>query len=264
MKTKLLIVFSVVMLVFTASKPRPIHIFMAGDSTMAEKVLSKNVLDSTSGVTYSEIFRERGWGMLLPEYLKKNTEVVNLAQNGRSSRTFIEQGWWEKIITQVQPGDVVIIQFGHNDGAKDKPDRYTTPEDYKTNLIRFVTETRTKGGFPILCTSIARRKFDKENKIVDVHGVYPVITREVGKEMNIPVIDMYQQTIAWLEKEGPEASKQYFHKVSNDGRSKLYPKGLDDNTHLNEAGARIVAGFFAKEVKTQNIKSISKKIKTSL
>lgn len=251
----------ILLVLLSAAKPRPIRVFMAGDSTMADKALSKNVPDSATGASFTEIFRERGWGMLLPEFLAKNTEVVNLAQNGRSSRTFIEQGWWAKISTQLQPGDIVIIQFGHNDCAKDKPDRYTTPDDYKTNLIRFITETRAKGGYLILCTSIARRKFDKQNKIMDLHGVYPLITREVGKEMSVPVVDMFQQTSAWLEKAGPEASKQYFHKVANDGRSKLYPKGLDDNTHLNQAGARIVAGMFAKELKAQKIKPISKQIK---
>jgi len=251
----------ILILLLISAKPRPVHIFMAGDSTMAEKALSKSVLDSTSGITYSEIFRERGWGMLLPEYLKKNVEVVNLAQNGRSTRTFIEQGWWQKIITQVEPGDVVIIQFGHNDCAKDRPDKYTSPEDYRKNLERFVNEVREKKAYPVLCTSIARRKFDKENKIVDVHGVYPVITREVAKEMNVPVIDMFASTSKWLEKTGVVASAKYFHKVPNDGKSKLYPKGLDDNTHLNEAGARIVAGLFVDELKSIKIGQISKLLK---
>ncbi len=252
----------VIAVLFLASgKQKPIHIFMAGDSTMAEKPLQKTVTDSVTGEKFTEIFRERGWGMLLPEYLKKNAEVINLAQNGRSTRTFIEQGWWEKIISQVQPGDVVIIQFGHNDGAKDRPDKYTSPEDYRKNMIRFIDETRAKKAFPVLCTSIARRKFDKEGKIVDVHGVYPVITREVGKEKNVPVIDMYKSTIEWLEKTGVEPSKQFFHKVPADGKSKLYPKGLDDNTHLNEDGARIVAGFFAKEVKSQKVSPLYKYIK---
>ena len=251
----------ILILLLISAKPRPVHIFMAGDSTMAEKALSKNVLDSVSGITYSEIFRERGWGMLLPEYLKKNVEVVNLAQNGRSTRTFIEQGWWQKIITQVEPGDVVIIQFGHNDCAKDRPDKYTSPEDYRKNLERFVNEVREKKAYPVLCTSIARRKFDKENKIVDVHGVYPVITREVGKEMNVPVIDMFASTSKWLEKTGVVASAKYFHKVPNDGKSKLYPKGLDDNTHLNEAGARIVAGLFVSEVKKGKFKPLSRLLK---
>jgi lysophospholipase L1-like esterase len=262
MKLRILILIVVpLLLLLSAGKQRSIHIFMAGDSTMAVKPFTKTVTDSVSSEKTEETFSERGWGMLLPEFLKKNTEIVNLAQNGRSTRTFIEQGWWEKIITQVQPGDVVIIQFGHNDCAVDRPDKYTTPDDYRKNLMRFIAETRAKKANPILCTSIARRKFDKQGKIVDVHGVYPVITREVGKEMNVPLIDMYQQTIQWLEKTGVENSKKYFHKVPADGSSKLYPKGLDDNTHLNEAGARIVTGMFVKEINWQKIKPLYRYLK---
>lgn len=237
---------------------QPVQIFMAGDSTMAEKPLTKTVTDTAAGKTYEEAFKERGWGMLLPEYLTDKAVVRNYAQNGRSTRTFIEQGWWEKIITQVQPGDVVIIQFGHNDCAKDKPDRYTTPDDYRKNLVRFVDETRAKKGTPIICTSIARRKFDKEGKLMDTHGEYPVIAREVAKEKKVALIDMQQMTAQWLEKEGVENSKQFFHKIPADGSSKLFPKGLDDNTHLNEGGARIVAGFFANQIKQQKVRPVSR------
>lgn len=244
------------------AKHRPVQVFMAGDSTMAEKPLTKSVTDSATGQKFEEKFLERGWGMLLPEYLDNKTVVRNFAQNGRSTRTFIEQGWWEKIITQVQPGDVVIIQFGHNDCAKDKPDRYTTPDDYRKNLIRFIDEVKAKKGYPILCTSIARRKFDASGKLVDTHGEYPPIVREVAQMKNVPMIDMQKQTTAWLEKEGVEPSKQYFHKIPADGSSKLYPKGLDDNTHLNEKGARIVAGFFAQEIKEKRVKPLAKHLKT--
>jgi len=243
-----------------SGKNRPIHVFMAGDSTMANKVLTKSGTDSITGQKWEEAFLERGWGMLLPECFNDKVVFENLAQNGRSTRTFIEQGWWDKIITNVQKGDYVIIQFGHNDGAKDKPDRYTTPEDYRKNLIRFVDEVKAKGGKPIICTSIMRRKFDNEGKLVDTHGVYPVISREVAAEKKIPLIDMQKLTTDWLEKVGSDISKQYFHKIPADGSSKLYPKGLDDNTHLNEKGARIVAGFFVREVKRLKLKPLSKEI----
>lgn len=253
------ILFAACLVLLCSSASRPVRLFMAGDSTMAQKVLSKTVTDSVTGQQTEEAFLERGWGMLLPEYLQTDKVIVdNLAQNGRSTRTFIEQGWWNKIITQVEKGDYVIIQFGHNDCAQDKPDRYTSPEAYRDNLIRFVTEVKAKGGNPVICTSIARRKFDKDGTLVDTHGVYPVISREVAAQQHIPLIDMQKLTSEWLRREGVEASKQYFHKIPSDGSSKLYPKGLDDNTHLNEKGARIVAGFFAAEIKRLKIKPLSK------
>ena len=248
------------LLIFVCSAmTRPIHIFMAGDSTMAQKPLFKTVTDTVTGQKYDEAFLERGWGMLLPEFFNEKVVIDNLAQNGRSTRTFIEQGWWEKIISNVQNGDYVIIQFGHNDGSQNKPDRYTSPDDYRANLLRFVHEVKAKGGNPIICTSIMRRKFDKD-KLVDTHGVYPVISREVATAEQIPLIDLQKLTTDWLTSEGAEKSKQYFHKIPADGSSKLYPKGLDDNTHLNEKGARIVAGFFVNEVKRLNIKPLYNEI----
>lgn len=259
-KIKVSVLISLVVL-FSACNSRPIHVFMAGDSTMAEKPLSKPVTDSVIGEVFDEVFLERGWGMFLPVYLKKNTELINLAQNGRSTRSFKEQGRWYQITEQLQAGDVVVIQFGHNDGSVNKADRYTPPEDYRSNLVQMVKDVRAKKAYPILCTSIAKRKFDQEGKIVSTHGVYPDIAKEVADSMHVPLVDLFQQTIDWLEAAGVEKSVQYFHKIPADGKSKLFPKGLDDNTHLNEQGAVIVAGFFAKAVKKQKIKPLSKYIR---
>lgn len=252
-----------VCLIFVAAKNRPVHIFMAGDSTMADKLFYKNVTDSMTGEISQEIFLERGWGQLLPEFFSENVIIKNIAQNGRSTRRFIEEGWWDKLIKDVQKGDYVVIQFAHNDGAIDKPDRYTTPEDYRKNLIRFIDETRAKGANPIICTAVMRRKFDSAGKLIDTHGVYPVISREVAKEKKVPMIDMQKQTTEWLEKEGIAESSQYFHKFAP-GVSKLYPKGLDDNTHFNEKGARIAAGFFVDGLKSLNISALTKELKENI
>jgi hypothetical protein len=123
-----------------SSGTRPVHIFMAGDSTMAEKPYYKPALDSLTDEWVSVPFKERGWGMCLPAFFTEQAVVVNYAQNGHSTRRFIEEGWWDRIMSELMPGDYVVIQFGHNDGAIDKPDRYTTPEDYEKNLIRMVSE----------------------------------------------------------------------------------------------------------------------------
>ena len=257
-KSKILVLLCLSAL-FLSFKTRPIHVFMAGDSTMANKLFYKSVTDSFTGEVTYEKFLERGWGQLLPEYFTDHVIVRNFAQNGRSTRTFISEGWWNKLISEVQKGDYVVIQFGHNDGAKNKPDGYTSPEDYRTNLIRFVDEVKAKGAIPIICTSVMRRKFDAEGKLVDTHGVYPEICREVARLKNVPLMDMQKQTTEWLEQQGPVKSKQYFHKIPA-GVSKLYPKGLDDNTHFNEKGARIVAGFFVQGLKEQQITPLVKEL----
>jgi lysophospholipase L1-like esterase len=255
---KLLLVF--VVLFSIAASQKSVRILMAGDSTMAQKPLFKNVFDSISGDSIPVQFQERGWGMLLPECFTDGVQVLNFAQNGRSTNRFIREGWWAKLMNELQKGDFVVIQFAHNDGAKDKPDRYTTPEEYETNLIRMVGDVRRKGGKPILCTAVMRRKFDADGHIVDTHGVYPELTRKVAKALKVPCIDLQKSTTEWLEREGVVASASNFHQLEP-GESKLFPNGLKDNTHYNEKGARMAASFFVEGIKQAGIQPLIRRLR---
>lgn len=252
----------IICIIFIAANTRPVHIFMAGDSTMANKPFYKNITDSLTAEITQEIFLERGWGQILPEFFTDQVIIKNLAQNGRSTKTFVSEGWWKKIIDNLEKNDYVIIQFGHNDSSLTKSGR-TTPEEYRSNLIRFVDEVKAKGGNPILCTSVARRKFDKDGKLVDTHGVYPDIVRELAKDKKVILIDLQKQTSDWLSAEGVAKSKLYFHKFAP-GISKLFPKGLDDNTHFNEKGARKVAAFFVEGLKASKITDLTNKLNENI
>lgn len=245
-------VISFLAIVLVSLTPKPVKILMAGDSTMADKVLWKTVVDSVSGQQIQEPFMERGWGQLLPEFVNQKAIVKNYAQNGRSTRTFIEEGLWTNLINNTEKGDFVIIQFGHNDSSKDKGERYTNPAQFRINFVAFVNEVKLKGATPILCTPVARRKFDENGQLIPTHGIYPDIIRQVATQYDVSLIDMEKITSQWLQQEGVEASKKYFHKFPP-GVSKLYPQGLDDNTHFNELGAKIVAEMFVKEVKNKHI-----------
>ena len=130
---------------FRADKP-VITIFMIGDSTMANKKIDGGN-------------PERGWGMVLPGFFSEDIRIDNHAANGRSSKSFISEGRWEKVISKVKKGDYVFIQFGHNDEKTDST-RHTDPgTTFDDNLRRFVNETRAKGGIPVLFNSIVRRNF---------------------------------------------------------------------------------------------------------
>ncbi|NDW08705.1 rhamnogalacturonan acetylesterase [Dysgonomonas sp. 520] len=247
---------------FVAVQKRPVHIFMAGDSTMANKPLFKNVLDSITGDSIPEAFPERGWGQLLPEFFNSDVVIENYAQNGRSSRTFIEQGCWDKIITNVKKGDYVVIQFGHNDSSEKKPDRYTPPADYVTNLSRFVDEVKKKGGNPIICTSVVRRRFDKNGNFQDSHGEYVNLARQVAKEKRVPLIDMYEKSKETLVGLGKENSVGLYLHVK-DGENKNFPGGKTDNTHFREEGARTMADLFVQGLKEQKIKGLTKELKNN-
>lgn len=212
---------------------RRIAIYCAGDSTMADK-------DTTDGKP------ERGWGMYLHEFFADGVVIRNLAQNGRSTRTFIEEGWWAKIVSELHSGDYVIIQFGHNDDMPSK-ESYTQPEEYRGNLVRMVQEVRSKGGIPVLCTPVARRKFKAGGVLEDTH-TYPHIVREVARDEGVPFVDMLQLTTEWLVNFGDQPSIRFFMNF-HPGEHPRYPKGITDNTHYTEAGARKVASLFVDAFK---------------
>src|SRR5215212_1718054 len=135
MRPRLLLVSSLALLLGTSCLPRPFKIYLAGDSTMAPKLAEKRP--------------ETGWGEALHVCaFPTSIQVENRARNGRSTRTFIEEGLWAGITDSLRPADYVLIQFGHNDESKDKVDRYTPPDAYRANLMRMVDETRAKGATP--------------------------------------------------------------------------------------------------------------------
>lgn len=218
----LLVVFGI-----NAHSQRPVTIFLAGDSTMAAKLPEKRP--------------ETGWGEMLESRFKPGSvKVDNRAANGRSTRTFISEGKWQSIIDDLSKGDYVFIQFGHNDSSKDKGERYTPPEDYRKNLVLFVSEVREKGGNPVLFTPVMRRRFDKDGKFYDTHGEYPDIVRVLAAEYKVPLIDMHRLSETVIVKYGVEGSRKLFLQLKP-GENANYPNGIDDNTHFSPLGAEEMA-----------------------
>jgi len=235
---KLIFILAVICFAFTTDNSRPIHIFMIGDSTMANKP--------------EKAIPENGWGQVLHYFFNDSVVVDNHARNGRSSKSFINEGRWKKVITQVQKGDYVIIQFGHNDEKKDTA-RHTEPfGSYKVNLKKYIEETREKGGIPILCTSIVRRHFTEDGTLKDSHGDYIVAARQVAKETGVYFIDMEAKTRKLETEMGPEKSK-LLHLFFENGTYPRRPKALKDNTHLSQFGAFSVAGLAVEGMKEQNM-----------
>ncbi|WP_346838680.1 rhamnogalacturonan acetylesterase [Microbulbifer sp. SAOS-129_SWC] len=208
-------------------------VYMAGDSTMA----IKDVKD----------YPETGWGVPFQVFFDDSVTVDNRAKNGRSTRTFIEEGRWQSIVDALQPGDYVIIQFGHNDEVKKKVDRYTTPEQYQANLVRFVRETRAHGAHPLLMTPVTRRYFDNDGKIEHTHPYTPLV-REVAKQEKVTLIDMDEVTRAYFQQLGDRESALRFNHIPP-GEHPNYPVGVRDDTHFNHLGAREVAQLALRELK---------------
>jgi pectinesterase len=217
--------------------PRPVTIYLAGDSTMAEKVPERRP--------------ETGWGEALPRFFRQGeVRIVNGAANGRSTRTFIAEGRWRGIIDSLDRGDYVFVQFGHNDEAVDRPDRYTPPDDYRANLVRMVSDVRAEGAIPVLFTPVRRRKFDASGRLVDTHGVYPDLVRSVARELDVPLIDMHRSSAELLQRFGPDSSARLFLQVEP-GETPNFPSGIHDNTHFRPLGAELMAKLAADGIRAE-------------
>ena len=204
-------------------------IHLMGDSTMAEKDLSDGKL-------------ERGWGMMFPNFVDDTFRVINYAQNGRSTKSFIDKGLWDMVEYALQPGDYVFIQFGHNDAKADDPDRYAPAFGaYQENLRTFIRGAREKGATPILLTPVARRWFKNGKLDRNCHTDYPAAMKQVAEEMGVTLLDITTPTLDWIESIGDEASKAYF----------MISTGKDDNTHTVASGARKVTEIVCDALKKQ-------------
>lgn len=247
------ILATLALFLLTASTQQKVTtIFIIGDSTAAKKDLSTGS-------------PERGWGMALQCFFDDSfIRVDNHAVNGRSSKSFIDEGRWQKVLDKIQPGDYVIIQFGHND-EKPKPDRHTDPgSTFDYNLAKFVRETREKGGIPVLMNAVVRRNFAKKavkndddealrntsfkdapqqmegDSLIDTHGLYRVAPHDVAVRMNCHFVDANKITHDLEQSLGVEGSKK-LHMWYKPGEHPALPAGRQDNTHYNIYGAHEVA-----------------------
>jgi lysophospholipase L1-like esterase len=227
----------ILMMITSNQSPKKITVYLIGDSTMSIKK--------------TEAYPETGWGMPFKYFFDSTVVIDNRAMNGRSTRTFISENRWQSVADNLKEGDYVFIQFGHNDESKEKTERYTTPDQYKSNLIKFIIETRVKKANPILLTPVSRRKF-KEGKAQETHQEYSTLVIEVANQQNVPFIDLDAKSIELLQKLGEEQSKLLFMQLVP-GDHPNYPEGKIDNTHFNELGARLIAQVVLGEIKHQKI-----------
>jgi lysophospholipase L1-like esterase len=223
-----------------------VRVYLIGDSTMADYTLDADYKTKRYPIT--------GWGQVFQTFMSSDSlfkvrtivnadsvVVVDKARGGRSTRTFFEEGRWSEVIKSLEPNDLVLIQFGHNDAAIDKPERYVNVEGYKEYLRLFVNQTREKGAVPILLTPVNRNYPWADGKLSNVHGEYPDAVKQVAKELNVRLIDLTQLSIDFFTSKGQEyVTSRYFMNFAA-GLYEGYPNGGKDNTHFQPEGAREVA-----------------------
>ncbi len=249
-KTCVMLMFASMLFLLTSGK-KHITIFMIGDSTLANKDIKKGP--------------ERGWGMALQGFFTEDVTVDNHALNGRSSRSFILEGHWQKVYDAMKPGDYLVIQFGHNDEKGTIGDkRHTDPGlTFDDNYRMFARAAMEKGATPIIMNAVVRRNFYKKpdlsvddeslrnvayqeemvnsDTLVDTHGYYVDAPRNVAKMLRVPFVDANKITHDLEQGLGIVESRK-LHMWLKPGEYGV-AKGRQDNTHYNIYGAHEVASL---------------------
>jgi len=239
MSKKFFIIFSIVFVLFgfKLMDENKITVYLIGDSTVSIKE-KRN-------------YPETGWGMPFTQFFIENVKIDNRAMNGRSTSSFLQENRWQPIVSTLKKGDYVLIQFGHNDEVSTKK-TYTTPKEFKANLLKYIKETKSKKAIPILITPVARRKFDANGMVVDTHQEYAQLVREVAIKNKVQLIDLSAKSMELLQNLGVDKSKYLFNHLEA-GQNPNYPDGKTDDTHFNELGARLMAQLVLAEIKTLNL-----------
>ncbi|MGN6365053.1 GDSL-type esterase/lipase family protein [Asticcacaulis taihuensis] len=201
------------------------RILLAGDSTVTDQ----------AGGDYAS------WGQMLPRFLSPDLSVANHARSGETMKSFLTSLRWDKLLSEIRPDDVVLIQFGHNDEKKQWPRTYAAPEGaYSAYLTAFVADVRLRGGWPVLVTPVARRTF-KGNRIENSHAGYDNAVRATAMHLNVPLIDLTRQTSQFYEALGPELAPLAFADHNQ------------EKTHHNAYGAYMIACFVAHDLANMSV-----------
>ena len=208
--------------------------------------------DSLRQENDSSTYPQEGWPRERKGFYPE-IDRVNLAKNGRSTKSFLDEGRFQEALHLAKEGDLCFISFGHNDEKQEDPSRYTDPYgSYEDNLIYRINERKKKGVSPILLTSITRLKYDEDSVLLRTHKEYPKARKEVALLEKIPLIDLEERTYQFLRKSTFEENKKYY-RILEKNQYPNYPEGKDDHTHLTKTGATWIASRVADKLKKYNI-----------
>ncbi len=189
----------------------------------------------------------RGWGWALPRYVREGVEVRNRALSGRSSRSFREEGLFEPVEKELRDGDMLLIQFGHNDEKDDE--RHTDPDTtYPEELWRYCETALSRGALPVLITPVSRRFFVGGGSMLYTHGEYPRAMRKLAADRNIPLCDLKADSRKMYLSLGEEKTAELFVRLKP-GEDPDFPDGHDDKTHFNAYGANEICKLVVRELK---------------
>ena len=187
-----------------------------------------------------------GWGQVLCEFVG-DIPVENRAMGGRSTKSFLSEGRLQRIETEIQPGDLLLIQFTHND-TSDLVWRHTDPwTSFYHNLEIYVDTAILHQAQPVLLTPISRRYW-RNGELISSHDDYPEVIRVLAAQRRVPLIDMYEKSVNLVRSLGDEESRKLYMYVEK-GVYPAYPDGNADDTHTQRAGAETYARMVAEDLK---------------
>lgn len=186
-------------------------IFLLGDSTVSDQ----------PGEPYNS------WGQMLPRFFKPGIAVANLAQSGETYRDSLSRRRLDKILSVMQPGDTVFMQFGHNDQKQIKDNKGGPFTTYKDEIRQHVAAIRKHGGVPVIVSSMERRRFDDAGKAYETLTDYATAARQSAQELGTAFIDLHAMSLPLYQALGVEGSKKAFAE----------PQGKLDNTHHSNYGS---------------------------
>ncbi|HWA77547.1 MAG TPA: rhamnogalacturonan acetylesterase [Polyangiaceae bacterium] len=210
--------------------------------------------DSTAQTYTNSAIHQAGWGQYLQTYLDPKAKVDNRAIGGRTARRFIDEGYLDKILQVIKPGDYLLVQFGTNDGNQTAtytlngqtiPYYLAPATDFKTWMTKYVTAARDHMANPVFVTPPPRRSCTGDSHSFG-NGLasYSTAMKEMGTAQNVPVVDLNQKTLTYLNMIGCVAAGTDFFLVNADGSV--------DGTHFQEKGANLMAGFVATGLRELN------------
>lgn len=208
-------------------------------------------LAGNSTVTDQDTEPYASWGQMITRFFKPEIVVANYAESGEALASFKGAKRLDKILSLMQPGDYLFIEFGHND-MKRKGEGIGPWTSFSDLLREFVTRAHEKGGIPVLIAPMNRRTFDENGKVTNTHGDYPDAVRKVAQDMHVPLIDLHYVTRELYEAWGPEKSKGAFVQYPA-GTFPGQTKALADNTHFNNYGAYQIAKCIIQGIKDNKL-----------
>jgi lysophospholipase L1-like esterase len=218
-----------------AIRIKPIHettLYLAGDSTVVDQ----------------DIEPWAAWGQMLPRFLRPGVVVANHAESGETIKSFVAEQRLAKVLSLIQPGDYLFLQFGHND---QKPNAVPLDE-YRKLLVEYIEKARAKGATPVLVTSMNRRTFDDQGKITNSLDGYPDAMRDVASAQHAALIDLNAMSKTLFEAMGPEgATKAFMHYPANAFPNQT--QAISDDTHFNKYGAYELARCVALGIRAARL-----------